>query len=105
MHLSILHLQFSNEFFLICFIVHRLSTSIGSSIGYKPLVLLFSPHEQYGGLEKNPESEQMGADPGNDMTIADTYKLLNIRKGSSLDVASFLDFRISQISNINPKYK
>ena len=47
----------------------------------------------------------MGADPGNDMTITDTYKLLNIRKGSILDVASFLDFWVSQISNINPKYK
>ena len=56
-------------------------------------------------IQKVWTNEQMGADPGNDMTIADTYKLLNIRKGSSLDVASFLDFRISQISNINPKYK
>ena len=27
-----------------------------ASVPYKPLVLLFSRHEQYGGLEKNPES-------------------------------------------------
>ena len=27
-----------------------------ASVPYKPLVLLFSPHEQFGGLEKNPES-------------------------------------------------
>ena len=27
-----------------------------ASVPYKLLVLLFSPHEQYGGLEKNPES-------------------------------------------------
>ena len=27
-----------------------------ASIPYKPLVLLFSPNEQYGGLRKNPES-------------------------------------------------
>ena len=39
------------------------------------------------------------------MTIADSYKLLNIKKGSILDVASFLDFRVSQISNTNLKYK
>ena len=39
------------------------------------------------------------------MTIADSYKLLNIKKSSILDVGSFLDFRISQISNTNPKYK
>ena len=46
----------------------------------------------------------MEADPGNDMTIADSCKLLNIKKGSILDVASLLDFRVLQISNINPKY-
>ena len=39
------------------------------------------------------------------MTIADSYKLLNIKKSSILDVASFLDFRVLQISNTNPKYK
>ena len=39
------------------------------------------------------------------MTIADSYKLLNIKKGSILDVASFLDFRVLQISNTNSKYK
>ena len=39
------------------------------------------------------------------MTLADFYKLLNIKKGAILYVASFLDFRVSQISNINPKYK
>ena len=27
-----------------------------ASFSYKPLVLFFSPNEQYGGLEKNPES-------------------------------------------------
>ena len=36
------------------------------------------------------------------MTIADSYKLFYIKKGSILDVASFFDFRISQISNTNP---
>ena len=39
------------------------------------------------------------------MTIADSYKLLNIKKGSILDVASILDIRVLQISNTNPKYK
>ena len=39
------------------------------------------------------------------MTIADWYKLLNTKKGSILDAASFLDFRVSQTSNSNPKYK
>ena len=39
------------------------------------------------------------------MTIADSYKLLNIKKGSILDVATILDFRVLQISNTNPKYK
>ena len=27
-----------------------------ASVPYKPLVLLFSPHEQFGGHKKNPES-------------------------------------------------
>ena len=36
------------------------------------------------------------------MTIADSYKLFYIKKGSILHVASFLDFRVSQISNTNP---
>ena len=45
-----------------------------ASVPYKPLVLLFSSHEQFGGLEKNPESEQkIEPDQGNDMTIADSY--------------------------------
>ena len=48
---------------------------------------------------------KMWTDPGNDMTIADSYKLLNIKKGSILDVATILDFRVLQISNTNPKYK
>ena len=39
------------------------------------------------------------------MTIADSFNVLNIKKSSILDVASFLDFRISQILNTNPKYK
>ena len=39
------------------------------------------------------------------MTIADSYKLLNIKNSSILDVASFLDFKILQISNTSPKYK
>ena len=29
------------------------------------------------------------------MTIADSYTLLNIKKGSIFDVASFLDFMVS----------
>ena len=37
------------------------------------------------------------------MTIAESYELLNIKKGSILYVTSFLDFM--QISNTNPKYK
>ena len=45
------------------------------------------------------------ADSRSDMTIADSYKLLNIKKGSILDIASFLDFRVLQISNANSKYK
>ena len=36
------------------------------------------------------------------MTIGDSYELFYIKKGSILDVASFLDFRVSQISNTNP---
>ena len=56
--------------------------------------------------EKSRKCEQkIEADPGNDVKIADSYKLLNIKKGSILDVASFLDFRVLQISNTNPKYK
>ena len=40
------------------------------------------------------------------MTMADSYKLLNIiKKGSILDVATLFDFRVSQISNMNPIYK
>ena len=39
------------------------------------------------------------------MTIAGSYKLLSTKKGSILDVASFLDIRILQILNTNPKYK
>ena len=40
------------------------------------------------------------------MTIADSCKQLNIiQKGSILDVASFLDFKVSKISNTNPIYK
>ena len=39
------------------------------------------------------------------MTIADSYKLLKIKSSSILDVASFFDFKILQISNTNPKYK
>ena len=59
-----------------------------------------------GSREKSRKCEQkIEADPGNDMTIADSYNVLNIKKSSILDVASFLDFRISQISNTNPKYK
>ena len=72
-------------------------------VPYKPSVLLFLPHEQHGGLQKNPENvNKIPADPGNDMTTADSCKLLN--KGSIL-VASFLNFRVSQISNTNSKYK
>ena len=37
---------------------------------------------------------KMWTDPGNDMTIADSYKLLNIKKGSIFDVASFLNFMV-----------
>ena len=38
--------------------------------------------------------------------IADTYKSLNIiKRGSISDILSFLDFRVSQISNTNPIYK
>ena len=56
-----------------------------------------------GSREKSRKCEQkIEADPGNDMTIADSYKLFYIKKGSILDVASFFDFRISQISNTNP---
>ena len=47
----------------------------------------------------------MEADPRNKMTVAGSYMLLNIRKGSILDVENFLDFRVSQISNTNPIYK
>ena len=39
------------------------------------------------------------------MRLADSYKLLNVKKGSILDIASFLDFRVLQISNTNSKYK
>ena len=46
--------------------------------------------------------QKIEADPGNDITIADSYKLLSIKKCSILDVASFLGFRVSQISNTNP---
>ena len=49
--------------------------------------------------------QKIEADPGNDLTIADSYKLLSIKKCSIVDVASFLAFRVSQISNTNPKYK
>ena len=71
MHLSILHLQFWNEFLLFYFIVIGFPPA---SIPYKPLVLLFLPHVQFGGLEKNPESvnRKIETDQGNDMTIADS---------------------------------
>ena len=49
--------------------------------------------------------QKIEADPGNDLTIADSYKLLSIKKCSILDVASFLGFRVSQISNTNLKCK
>ena len=39
------------------------------------------------------------------MKIADSYKLLNIKKCSILDVTSFLDFRVSEVSNTNLKHK
>ena len=64
-----------------------------ASFSYKPLVLLFLANEQYQSLEKNPErvNKKKQSDPGNDMTIADSYKLLNIIKiVSILDGASFL---------------
>ena len=44
-----------------------------ASVPYKPLVLLFLHHEQFEGLEKNPESEQkIETDQGNDMAITDS---------------------------------
>ena len=44
-------------------------------------MLVFSPNKQYGGLEKNPESvNKKQADPGNDVTITDLNKPLNIKK-------------------------
>ena len=39
------------------------------------------------------------------MTITDSFKLLNIQKGSILDVASFLDFRIFSNFKYQSKYK
>ena len=39
------------------------------------------------------------------MTIADSCKPLNFKKGSILNAASFLDFQVSKISNANPIYK
>ena len=42
-------------------------------VPHKLLVLLFSSHDQFGGLEKNSESEQkIEADQGNDMAIANS---------------------------------
>ena len=39
------------------------------------------------------------------MTISNSYKLLNIKKGSILNVASFLDFRVLHILTTDPEYK
>ena len=59
-----------------------------------------------GSREKSRKCEQkIEADPGNDMTITDSFKLLNIQKGSILDVASFLDFRIFSNFKYQSKYK
>ena len=59
-------------------------------VPYKPSVLLFLPHEQHGGLKKNPENvNKIPADPGNDMTIADSCKLL---KGLHLRCSKLFEF-------------
>ena len=57
--------------------------------------------------EQSRKSKQkIEADQGNNMTMADSYKPLNlIKKGCILDVATLFDFRVSQISNMNPTYK
>ena len=51
-------------------------------------------------------SRKKEADPWDDTTIADSYKpLIIIKKGFILNLASFLDFRVSQIPNTSPMYK